>query len=182
VHYLELYHHCAGPLLSDRFGHELLSRITLQMAHAEPAVRHALIAVAYLNRQQTGSLEHAACANFTDDDKNKTLLVHYNKSLRLLVIPAMESSYSSEVGLVTCLLFVCIEFLRADNHTAFTHLRNGLKITTDIQHQSGSPRQIPWTEPNQTHVHSWDGFSLRNRRHSCLVIHCHTLSLSHHPL
>ena len=90
VHYLEFYYHCAGPSLSDTFDHEFWSRITLQMAHAEPAVRHALIAVAYLNRQQTGSLKHAACSNFADRHQDKHLLLHYNKALRLLVTRMME--------------------------------------------------------------------------------------------
>jgi hypothetical protein len=148
VQYLEFYYHCAGPSLADKFDNEFWSRIALQMAHSEPAVRHALITVAYLNQQQTGSLKHAVSSNFTNSHGNKTPLLHYNKAMRFLVSRMMEPSYSPEVGLVTCLLFVCIEFLRADHHSAFTHLRNGLKIIADMQqrHHNDLPKQIPWAK------------------------------------
>lgn len=144
VHYLEFYHYCAGPTLSsaDRFDTEFWSRISLQMAHSEPAVRHALIALGYLNKQETGSLKHARLG-FTNDCK--TFWPHYNKAVRHLVERMAEPSYSPEIGLVTCVLFVCIEFLRADIQTAFTHLRSGLKIISELRqrHHTDSPRQLP---------------------------------------
>jgi hypothetical protein len=97
------------------------------MAHAEPAVRHALIALAYLHSTEDGSMRHAR-SRFASQRESKFLLSHYNKSVRGLVDRIGEAKYSHEIGLVTCLLFVCMEFLRGNYHTAFTHLTNGLSI------------------------------------------------------
>ena len=52
-------------------------------------------------------------------------------SVKSLVNRMGQSGYTIEIGLVTCLLFVCMEFLRGNHHTAFTHLINGLDIITE---------------------------------------------------
>ncbi|KAF2026855.1 hypothetical protein EK21DRAFT_73176, partial [Setomelanomma holmii] len=132
VRYLEFYHHCARPSLASHFDNDFWSRIALQLAHSEPSVRHALIALGYLHSTETGSLRHAR-SRFAGQRESGVLLYHYNKSVRSLVDRIGESSYSPEIGLVTCLLFVCMEFLRGNYHTAFQHLTNGYKIITEYQ-------------------------------------------------
>jgi hypothetical protein len=118
IHYLEFYHHCVRQRLSSAFDNKFWSRITLQMAHSEPSVRHALIALGYLHSTETGSMRHAR-SRFAGHHESKTLLYHYNKSVRSLVDRINETAYSPEIGLVTCLLFVCMEYLRGNYHTAF---------------------------------------------------------------
>ncbi|KAF2185302.1 hypothetical protein K469DRAFT_739026 [Zopfia rhizophila CBS 207.26] len=149
VHYLEFYHHCAGPTLSSKFDNEFWSRISLQMAQSEPAVRHALIALGYLHKTEPGNLKHAR-SGFAADHEPRTLLFHYNRSVRCLVDRMAEPSYSREVGLVTCVLFICIEFLRGNYHTAFTHLRSGLKIISEWQQGrlNGSPGSSLSVQPS----------------------------------
>ncbi|KAF2714061.1 hypothetical protein K504DRAFT_479595 [Pleomassaria siparia CBS 279.74] len=131
VLYLEFYHHCARPTLANNFDREFWSRIVLQMAHAEPAVRHAVIALGYLSKTEPGSLRHARSVSMVET--RKPLLHHYNKAVRCLVDRMAQPSYSAEIGLVTCLLFICIEFLRSDYHAAFAHLYSGLKIIAEWQ-------------------------------------------------
>jgi hypothetical protein len=99
------------------------------MAHSEPSVRHALIALGYLNKIESGSIKDARSPPAAD--MRRTLLDHYNLSVRHLVKRIAEASYTPEIALVTCVLFVCIEFLRADYRTAFMHLTNGLKIISE---------------------------------------------------
>jgi hypothetical protein len=127
VRYLEFYHYCVGRNLSGKFDKGFWSRTTLQLAQSESSIRHALIALGYLNKVEPGSLKHAR-SKLTATDQHKVLFHHYNKALRCLVERMREPSYPSEVGLVACLLFVCIEFLRGDYHAAFTHLHSGLRI------------------------------------------------------
>jgi hypothetical protein len=127
VEYLDFYHQRARPVLSSTFDSEFWSRTTIQMACSEPAVRHALIALGYLYKTETGSLKNARLS-FVGQQESGILIRHYNKAVRCLVDRINEASYTPEIGLVTCLLFVCIEYLRGNYHTAFTHLTNGLKI------------------------------------------------------
>lgn len=132
--FLEFYHRCAAPSLSSRFDHEFWSKISLQMSYAEPAVRHAVIALGYLNKTESGSLKHAR-SHFQVAYGSKFFLHHYNQAVRKLVDRMAEPSYSPEIGLVTCLLFVCIEFLRGNYCTAFTHMTNGLSLIREWQQQ-----------------------------------------------
>jgi hypothetical protein len=112
------------------------------MAHQETSVRHAVIALGYLVKTEPGDLKHARSVSTIDN--RKTLLIHYNKAVRGLVDRMAQCTYSPEVALVTCLLFICIEHLRGDYHTAFAHLHSGLKIITEWQrgtqdHSGSSP-------------------------------------------
>lgn len=132
VHYLEFYHHCAGRTLSSKFDDGFWSRIVLQMAQSESTVRHALIALSYLYKSESGSMKHARWS-LVAGSQRKTLFFHYNKAIKCLIDRMDEPSYTPEVGLVTCLLFICIEFLRANYHAAFTHLSSGLKIISEWQ-------------------------------------------------
>lgn len=134
VIYLEFYHQCAAPSLSNRFDYEFWSKTSLQMAYSEPAVRHAVIALGYLNKTESGSLKHAR-SGFQVLHGSKVLLYHYNQAVRNLVDRMAEPSYSPEIGLVTCILFVCIEFLRGNYCTAFTHMTNGLRLISEWQQQ-----------------------------------------------
>jgi hypothetical protein len=102
------------------------------MAHSEPAVRHALVAIGYLCKTESGDMKHAR-SKYIADTGRRVVLTHYNKSVRCLVDRISEATYSPEVALVTCLLFVCIEFIQGNYHTGFTHLGNGFKIISDRQ-------------------------------------------------
>lgn len=130
VRYLESYHHCARPALSNNFDKEFWSRITLQMAHSEPAIRHALIAVGHLYMTEPGDMKHAR-TKYAAGNETRTLLFHYNKSVKCLVSRMADSHCPPELTLVTCVLYVCIDFLRGNYMSAFTHLTNGLKIISE---------------------------------------------------
>ncbi|KAF2806269.1 uncharacterized protein BDZ99DRAFT_362968, partial [Mytilinidion resinicola] len=127
VQYLEFYHACARPTLSSHFDSEFWSRISLQLAQSEPAIRHALIALGYLHKTESGNLRDAR-TRFAARSENKILLLNYNKAVKHLADRMVEPSYTPEIGLVTCLLFICIEYMRGNWATAFMHLTNGLNI------------------------------------------------------
>ncbi|KAI8932006.1 hypothetical protein NX059_010902 [Plenodomus lindquistii] len=77
-------------------------------------------------------MKHAR-ARLEVDDNDRFVLSHYNKSVRALIQRMTNTYEASEVALVTCLLFACMEFLRGNYHTAFTHMKNGLSIITERQ-------------------------------------------------
>jgi hypothetical protein len=138
-------------MLSSSFDNDFWSRTTLQMAFSEPAVRHALIALGYSCSIENGTMKHAR-SKYTSAHGSKTLLLHYNKSVRSLVDRIGQSNYTPEIGLVTCLLFVCMEFLRGNYHTAFTHLTNGLKIISEHRKQKGRDATILRPSSSSDHV------------------------------
>jgi hypothetical protein len=99
------------------------------MARAEPCIQHALVALGYLTKTEPGSLKHAHARLIQQD---RTLNLHYSRAVGLLVERLAEQSCNVEVGLVACLLFVCIEFIRGNFMTAFTHLHSGLRILSEM--------------------------------------------------
>jgi hypothetical protein len=134
VRYLEFYYHCARPMLSTNFDNDFWSRTTLRLASSEPAVRHALIALGYLTSTESGSLRHAR-SRFAGQRESGVLLHHYNKSVRALLDRMDNTTHTPEVELVTCLLFVCMEYLRGNYHAAYTHLINGQKIILELREE-----------------------------------------------
>jgi hypothetical protein len=102
------------------------------MAYSELAVRHALVAIGYLCKTEPGDMKHAR-SKYIANSERRVVLTHYNKSIKCLVERIREQTYSPEVALVTCLLFVCIEFIQGNYHTGFTHLGNGFKIISGRQ-------------------------------------------------
>jgi hypothetical protein len=127
VQHLEFYHRCVGPSISTNFDQEFWSRTPLQLAQSELSIRHALISLSYLNKSETGTLKDAR-SGLVSTSKQKTMLVHYNKAVKHLAQRISEPSFSPEIGLVCCLLFICLEYLRGDHDTALAHLKSGLKI------------------------------------------------------
>ncbi|KAF2185235.1 hypothetical protein K469DRAFT_726791 [Zopfia rhizophila CBS 207.26] len=105
------------------------------MAQSEPCVRHALIALGYLNKTETGSLKDAR-SGFMAASEQKTLLFHYNKAVNSLI------------GLVSCILFICIEFLRGNYDTAFTYFNSDLKIISAFK-RSQIPSPVKSLGPKQ---------------------------------
>jgi hypothetical protein len=130
VRYLEFYHYCAGQKLSSKFDDGFWTKTTLQLAQAEPSIRNALVALGYLTQAEPGSLRHARIG-FKATHEHKTLFRHYNKAMVCLAQRMSEPSYTTDIGLIACLLFVCIEFIRGDYHTAFTHLKNGFEVMAE---------------------------------------------------
>ena len=140
-------------MLSGRFDTEFWSHTILQMAHADPGVRCALIALGHLNQRESGSLQHAR-RNVASgrQSERKLFWTNYNKAIRHLVDHMSRPAFSAEQGLVICLLFACIEFLQAEPHTAFTHIRSGLNIVAELRQQNRTGLLIQSAEPRRTQI------------------------------
>ncbi|KAF2760202.1 hypothetical protein EJ05DRAFT_474096 [Pseudovirgaria hyperparasitica] len=141
AHFLELYYHCVSKAISGPFNHDFWYCLSLQMAHAEPAVRHAIIALTCLYRSDSVRTKHARTGLQDTSEAQRQLLIHYNKSIRHLILRMSEASYSPDIGLATCILFICIEFFRGEYKTAFAHLMSGLKVISILS--PTPPTDIP---------------------------------------
>lgn len=133
LHFLEFYHHCAAPSMStDGFDKDFWSKSCLQMAQSEASIRHALIAIGYLNRSQTGTLKSAR-SGLAATSGQETFLTHYNKAIKDVAERILTPSYTPEVGLVSCFIFVAIEVLRGNYDNAMLHYNNGLRILKTLR-------------------------------------------------
>ncbi|KAF2806799.1 uncharacterized protein BDZ99DRAFT_85740 [Mytilinidion resinicola] len=133
--YLEYYFHRAGPRLSGNLDSDLWMRIVLQFASAEPAIRHATMVISYLYERR---IEHQQAASplalALPAKGERFFLKHYNEAIRCLVARMQTRSNALEISLVTCMLFVCMEILRAEQSKfAMAHFLSGLDIVATLR-------------------------------------------------
>lgn len=93
-----------------------------RIAFTEKPVQHAVIAVAALHEDHLRELElqHPMNQSFS--------LSQYNKAIRTLNKRLSNDETSYRITLVTCLLFVYLEFLQGSPENALSHLHSGLKL------------------------------------------------------
>ncbi|OCL07085.1 hypothetical protein AOQ84DRAFT_320449 [Glonium stellatum] len=139
--YLEFYFHRIGPKLSGFLDSDLWLRLVLQFAFAEPAIRHATMAISYLYEKEIDDQcpGHPMLHSGTDES---FFLQQYNKAINNLVIRMNDKPGSLVISLVTCMLFICLECLRRkDCSAALFHLNSGVNILAGLRNkrQLGPP-------------------------------------------
>ncbi|KAI9745015.1 MAG: hypothetical protein M1818_001293 [Claussenomyces sp. TS43310] len=120
-------------ILSGIFNPTFWTRLVLQAAHHEPAIRHAVIALGALHeRSEVGSR----------DESSIFAMQQYGKAIRCLVKPIQEKQkQAADVVLITCVIFVSFETMRGRLGAAISHIEGGVKIISELQ---------PGTEPAET--------------------------------
>lgn len=108
--------------LSDTFW-----SITLpQLGVTNQAIRHALVALSSAHARF-----EAQTADLCDEVRvisSDSILWHYIAATKALQRHLGERSPATDIPLLCCLLFICIECLQGSRTIALNHLRNGLKI------------------------------------------------------
>lgn len=74
------------------------------------------------------------------DDEERFTLSQYSQSIRWLQPHfATETRASIRVALITCIVFISLEFLRGRYRTGAEHLRSGMKLLVRLDEYSGGP-------------------------------------------
>ncbi|WAO84962.1 Zn(2)-C6 fungal-type domain-containing protein [Fusarium falciforme] len=115
---LSFFHRAVAPFISGPFDGSFWTHFVTQVAHAEPAARHAVMAVSSLFE----NFDPSVCGVATMD---RFAIFHYNQAIKKLV---EDPSPDIDLVLLVCILFICIEFLRGDRHTAVNHAHHGVQL------------------------------------------------------
>lgn len=108
--------------LPGSFVSKFWNTLVFQSSYSEPAVLHAALAVSSAHQ----------------NDKTKTK-EQFTLNQYLKAIIHLQPHFSSKdrgsirIALITCLLFVSLEFLRGHFATAQLHLQNGLKVLKEVE-------------------------------------------------
>lgn len=107
----------------------------LQISHTEPAVRHAVLAVSSLHEGlvvgfSEGSLSHSP---------QSFALHQYNKAIARLLDQMNNPLTKPLASLLTCVLFVCIEYLQGKEKESLIHLEQGRQLLTRLNQRSNDP-------------------------------------------
>ncbi|OCL06271.1 hypothetical protein AOQ84DRAFT_256279, partial [Glonium stellatum] len=136
------FRHQAVDNISGYFELPFWDYLALQASCSEPCVRYALLALSSLHEfYGITSLE----SQFSATEKAKLLkrlaLKQYIKAIGLLTDNLSTKQPPLQVILISCLIFIWIEFLQDNLDTALGHLKSGLQLLNELQN-SPHPRCV----------------------------------------
>lgn len=108
----------------------------LQVAQTEPAVRHAVLSVSTLHE----GLIQGTIVQSTDGSATQSFaLQQYNKAIARLLDQMNNPLTKPLASLLTCVLFVCIEFLQGKDKESLIHLEQGRQLLTRLDERYNGP-------------------------------------------
>lgn len=115
-------------MFSGYFESEFWASVVLRLVRFEPSVLHAVLAVSTLHESfelaGTYDLNHQP-----NQQLRRTALLQYGEAIReTRQLIASNTLHTSDVALVSCLLFVYLEIMQDNHYAALDHLGKGLKI------------------------------------------------------
>ncbi|SPO05476.1 uncharacterized protein DNG_08163 [Cephalotrichum gorgonifer] len=129
-----------APILSSELDSHFWAGLVPRLCQAEPAVRHAVISLGALYRAVDDS-ESKMSATLGAPDTNFAVMA-YNKAISsLLSLDAGRTSGQEPtvIYLLTCILFVCIEFLQGNEKSSHAHIQQGRQLLRRIDEGGARP-------------------------------------------
>ncbi|ROV98281.1 hypothetical protein VSDG_04425 [Cytospora chrysosperma] len=126
------FQNVTAPCLSGDFDSFFWTTYVLQISQSEPTVRHAVLAVSSLHEGFTS----APCAG---DTTRSFTLQQYNKAIACLLDQMNSHSAKPLASLLTCVLFVCIEYLQGKYQESLIHLEQGQQLLIRLDQQANNP-------------------------------------------
>lgn len=161
------FHHKTAPSLSSYFDADFWTRLVFQMSYAEPSIRHAMVALGALHETRENGVRMVpslfpditpssndnpmALVRHPDSANEQFALNQYNKAIMHLS-RRLNTESSTEVALLACILFVCIEFLRGDAEPAVRHFKSGMSIALATLSNSESKHAKATTQRIREHM------------------------------
>ncbi|OKL56418.1 hypothetical protein UA08_08110 [Talaromyces atroroseus] len=127
--------------LPGLFDSEFWDQVLPQLSCTQGAVFHAVIALASTQRSQefTSCMRESSDNPFIDYDSetekwDRFALKQYNKAIKHLRSHFQDNSHHSiQIALTTCILFICIEFMRGSYSMANVHIDHGINVLRTLQ-------------------------------------------------
>lgn len=130
------FQHVTAPCISGDFDAVFWRSVVLQVAQTEPAVRHAVLAVSTLHE----GLTQGTIVQSTDGCPTQSFaLQQYNKAIARLLDQMNNPLTKPLASLLTCVLFVCIEFLQGKDKESLIHLEQGRQLLTRLDERYNGP-------------------------------------------
>ncbi|CAI7615424.1 unnamed protein product [Penicillium discolor] len=124
------------------FPSDFWESLIFQASAQEPAARHAIIALASTHRFQQRYV-----TGLNKYDVERFTLQQYNKAIQHLRTNTTNNSYSLRVALITCMLFITLEYMRGQYQMGCAHLQYGMKLLSDISATRSPSSMVPTILP-----------------------------------
>ncbi|KAK7428470.1 hypothetical protein QQZ08_005089 [Neonectria magnoliae] len=120
--------------LPASFVYEFWTSLLLTASSSEPAVLHAVLALGSVHKTGIVNTDLARHTRNVPDEQERFMLRHYGKAIdHLQPHFSIKDRTSFRVGLIACVVFICLEFLRGHFHAAQIHFQNGLQLLGEMQ-------------------------------------------------
>lgn len=133
---LDFFHARVATILSGYFDTTFWTHVVPRVGASEPSVKHAMIALASLYETIP-----TRDRQLSREQQRRTLL-QYNKAIKSLKERLGTGEQALEVTLLTCVLFICLEFMRGNPNIALDHLHSGLQILDTTQRSTQDAQSI----------------------------------------
>ncbi|CAI6331899.1 unnamed protein product [Periconia digitata] len=137
--YFEFYTSRTAKKLPPAFGTNFHHSVVLRASANEPAVLHAMLALSASHKRKEIDGFARIDSSPTLDKYEKFMLLQYSKAIQCLSVLPDENSSTLRTILITCLVFIYIEYLKGDYAAGISHLQSGLRLIRQIK-QERSPR------------------------------------------
>lgn len=108
---------------------------------AEPSLRHAVIAIAALH-EEFANKRLGGVSPGHENSESMFAVNQYMKAISHLRRSLSAGKQAPLTALMSCLLFVCFDYLRGNFDSAMMHLQSGLEILPDFSTRSEEDRDI----------------------------------------
>jgi hypothetical protein len=123
-------------------------------------VLHALLTLSSVHKREIleGKVQGGSDDEYIPFEQEQFMLSQYGKAIGHLQ-PHFESNNkgSVRVALITCVVFICLEFLRGHFRTGQKHLENGLKVLREMYGESGDDDGVLRLKPSSDPIDGWIG-------------------------
>ena len=122
--------HKAAPVLSGALDSSFWARLVPQLGQSEPIIWNAVLAIGCLYEHPRMSPYPIECVEVSHvmDSHHHQALKWYNKAIARFKIHIQQNPEDSSLALLSCLLFICIEFQQDNYSNALALLEQGFKL------------------------------------------------------
>ncbi|OLN94153.1 Transcriptional regulatory protein moc3-like protein 7 [Colletotrichum chlorophyti] len=138
----DFYRNFSAPsIFGEGVGSTLWNKLVPHFCHAEPSIRHAVLAISSLHESFTqvhSTVPGNAEAHHVRSEvlSNTFAAEQYGKALKYLQEWRPTESSPATVPLLACLLFICIEFMLGDEGASQLHINQGRLILSQLEPSS----------------------------------------------
>ncbi|KAI6522832.1 hypothetical protein MCOR08_006067 [Pyricularia oryzae] len=140
------FQYVTAPNLAGDLDANFWKVLVLQVCQTEPAVRHAVLAVSglheylayqrgYLTLQNAG---RSTTEHMNSEPQHSFALHQYNKAIACLIGQMKDTTSRPLAPLLTCVLFVCLEFMHGKDKESLIHLEQGRQLLSKLDQRADS--------------------------------------------
>lgn len=134
------FQHVTARSISGDFDTAFWRVTVLQICQTEPAVRHAVLAVSSLHEGLVaGVIAPHSDGPLSQSTTQSFALQQYNQAISRLLVQMSCPLTKPLASLLTCVLFVCIEYMQGKDNESLIHLEQGRQLLTRLDHRSLDP-------------------------------------------